>query len=307
MYQNRSDKCFLKSTYTYPFGMMMSGRTWEAGSSHRYGFNGKEQDSEPYGEGNIYDYGFRIYNPRISKFLSVDPLTSSYPWYTPYQFAGNKPVIAIDIDGLEEKIQITMSYDFREGKPILETQTFIDDFKERGPLGDGTLYVDVQFIEQDDGDFSVVRTLSYAEPDESGILNNYQTLDYVEINANEESAKAYRSYLKNFKGYFYEDEEFKGRFQEWKDSNLDPTALEELAHVFGGPQGNWRMEDFDDSSPKKSRGIFERDISFVPGDDTTYITNEKGDTTKFRVYGKDGSRSEGAFIEYKYPPNEKKE
>ena len=67
------------------------------------------------------------------------------------------------------------------------------------------------------------------------------------------------------------------------------------------------MEDFDDSSPKKSRGIFERDISFVPGDDTTYITNEKGDTTKFRVYGKDGSRSEGAFIEYKYPPNEKKE
>jgi len=24
--------------------------------------------------------------------LSVDPLTRSYPWYTPYQFAGNKPI-----------------------------------------------------------------------------------------------------------------------------------------------------------------------------------------------------------------------
>jgi hypothetical protein len=34
--------------------------------------------------------------------LSVDPLSSSYPWYSPYQFAGNKPIIAIDIDGLEE-------------------------------------------------------------------------------------------------------------------------------------------------------------------------------------------------------------
>ena len=49
-----------------------------------------------------YDYGFRIYNPGIAKFLSVDPLTKSYPWYTPYQFAGNKPINSIDIDGLEE-------------------------------------------------------------------------------------------------------------------------------------------------------------------------------------------------------------
>ena len=50
-----------------------------------------------------YDYGFRIYNPGIGKFLSVDPLTKSYPWYTPYQFAGNKPIWAVDLDGLEEK------------------------------------------------------------------------------------------------------------------------------------------------------------------------------------------------------------
>jgi hypothetical protein len=31
----------------------------------------------------------------------VDPLTSSYPWYTPYQFASNTPIQAIDLDGLE--------------------------------------------------------------------------------------------------------------------------------------------------------------------------------------------------------------
>lgn len=53
------------------------------------------------GGGSTYDYGFRIYNPGIAKFLSVDPLTVSYPWYTPYQFAGNMPVWAIDLDGLE--------------------------------------------------------------------------------------------------------------------------------------------------------------------------------------------------------------
>ncbi|MBL0745952.1 N-acetylmuramoyl-L-alanine amidase [Chryseolinea lacunae] len=36
--------------------------------------------------------------------LSVDPLKQDYPWYTPYQFAGNMPIVAIDIDGLEEWI-----------------------------------------------------------------------------------------------------------------------------------------------------------------------------------------------------------
>lgn len=35
--------------------------------------------------------------------LSVDPLTKSYPWYTPYQFAGNSPILNLDLDGLEEQ------------------------------------------------------------------------------------------------------------------------------------------------------------------------------------------------------------
>src|SRR5690606_1312580 len=70
--------------------------------NYRYGFNGKEKDDEVSGNGNIYDYGFRIYNPRLGKFLSVDPLSSKFPYYGPFQFAGNKPIVAIDLDGLEE-------------------------------------------------------------------------------------------------------------------------------------------------------------------------------------------------------------
>jgi hypothetical protein len=35
--------------------------------------------------------------------LSMDPLFRDYPWYTPYQFAGNKPVWAVDLDGAEEQ------------------------------------------------------------------------------------------------------------------------------------------------------------------------------------------------------------
>ena len=80
-------------------GMIMPGRKFSSSTSkYRYGFNGKELDNEVV----QYDYGFRIYDPRLVRFKSVDPLTKSYPWYTPYQFAGNKPIACIDLDGLEE-------------------------------------------------------------------------------------------------------------------------------------------------------------------------------------------------------------
>src|SRR5258708_21738888 len=86
--------------------MEMPGRSYEATSSYRYGFNGKESDNEVSGQGNIYDYGFRIYNPRLGRFLSVDLLFNLYPYYTPYQFAGNMPISAIDLDGLEQYVVI---------------------------------------------------------------------------------------------------------------------------------------------------------------------------------------------------------
>ncbi|AXT18305.1 hypothetical protein D1817_00010 [Flavobacteriaceae bacterium] len=89
----------------YPFGMLLPNRHGST-DNYRYGFNGKEKDDEIKGEGLQYDYGFRIYDARLGKFLSIDPLSSTFPWYTPYQFAGNKPILAIDLDGLEEYIPI---------------------------------------------------------------------------------------------------------------------------------------------------------------------------------------------------------
>jgi RHS repeat-associated protein len=88
----------------YPFGMGMPGRNFANGSSYRYGFNGKENDNEVKGTGNQQDYGLRIYDPRLGRFLSIDPLAKAYPWYTPYQCAGNMPIWAVDIDGGEERI-----------------------------------------------------------------------------------------------------------------------------------------------------------------------------------------------------------
>jgi len=81
--------------------MVMPGRKYPNTSSYRYGFNGKENDNEVKGEGNQQDYGMRIYDVRIGRFLSVDPLTKEYPMLNPYQFASNRPIDGIDLDGLE--------------------------------------------------------------------------------------------------------------------------------------------------------------------------------------------------------------
>jgi hypothetical protein len=55
------------------------------------------------GSGNQQDYGMRVYDTRLGKFLSTDPLTKSYPDLTPYQFASNSPIQNIDLDGLETR------------------------------------------------------------------------------------------------------------------------------------------------------------------------------------------------------------
>ncbi|AKP53760.1 RHS repeat domain-containing protein [Cyclobacterium amurskyense] len=91
----------INSTDYYPFGLAMDGRSVQD-SSYRYGFNGKDEDSNgEWGSKSHYDYGFRIYNLSIAKFLSVDPLNKEYPELTPFQFASNTPIQAIDLDGLE--------------------------------------------------------------------------------------------------------------------------------------------------------------------------------------------------------------
>jgi len=60
-------------------GMDMPGRSYTNGVQYRYGFNGKEKD----GENPVqYDYGFMIYDPRLVRFKSVDPLKKKYPYYS---------------------------------------------------------------------------------------------------------------------------------------------------------------------------------------------------------------------------------
>jgi RHS repeat-associated protein len=90
----------VSTTDYYAFGMVMADRSYNT-EGYRFGFKGKENDNEVKGTGNQQDYGMRIYDPRLGRFLSVDPLFQKFPMLSAYQFASNTPIQAIDLDGLE--------------------------------------------------------------------------------------------------------------------------------------------------------------------------------------------------------------
>ena len=84
----------------YAFGWEMPGRTSVSSPSHRYGFNGQEVDKE-WLNGVAIAYKFRIHDPRLGRFLSLDPLGHEQNWNSPYSFAENSPIVFIDIMGLQ--------------------------------------------------------------------------------------------------------------------------------------------------------------------------------------------------------------
>ncbi|MDT3739838.1 MAG: RHS repeat-associated core domain-containing protein [Candidatus Kapabacteria bacterium] len=82
----------------------------ESGTTYRFGFNGMMRDDDAKdvvstyplpveGVGNSYDFGARMYDPRVGRFFSLDPMKTKFPWQSPYLFADNNPANKIDVEG----------------------------------------------------------------------------------------------------------------------------------------------------------------------------------------------------------------
>jgi len=89
-----------------PGGSLLPGRNYSS-STYNYGFNGMRKDDEIHGAtGTSYDFGARLYDPRVGRWLSLDPLSNDYPAVSPYVFALNSPIQAMDPDGKRVRISI---------------------------------------------------------------------------------------------------------------------------------------------------------------------------------------------------------
>ena len=105
-----------------------------------YLYNGKEF-VEAHGW-NTYDYGFRGYYAPIGRFTSIDPLAEQTPWQSPYSYAGNHFVNAIDWMGLSgfmsgynlTCVNSSGEVVFHENSSNTGVYLVDDDWKEGDPL-----------------------------------------------------------------------------------------------------------------------------------------------------------------------------
>jgi len=83
--------------FNLPFGETMIEGCTNTSYELNYKFNAKELDAES----GLYYYGARYYDPRISVWMSVDPLAEKYSYLSPYQYCGNNPISNLEIDGAD--------------------------------------------------------------------------------------------------------------------------------------------------------------------------------------------------------------
>jgi len=95
----------LEETHYYPFGLTMTGISAIAlkGTNYqenRKKFQGQNLDKEL--DLNFYQFKWRNHDPQIGRFIETDPLSSDYPYNSPYAFSENQVTAHIELEGLEK-------------------------------------------------------------------------------------------------------------------------------------------------------------------------------------------------------------
>ncbi len=85
----------VRSGYLYSaFGLSLAEI---GGSPQSYRYTGKPLDREA--GLNLYWYGARFYDPKLGRFLALDPAAGKYPGLSPYAYCANNPLKNLDPDG----------------------------------------------------------------------------------------------------------------------------------------------------------------------------------------------------------------
>ena len=85
-----------------PYGMLLPGRFGGGFVDQKFGFQGQLKDDELNGSvGTSYAFEYRVHDPRVGRFLSIDPLAHEYPWNSPYVFSENNVICYVELEGLE--------------------------------------------------------------------------------------------------------------------------------------------------------------------------------------------------------------
>ena len=98
-------------------------------NTYTYGFQGQEKDDEIKGEGNSVNYKYRMHDPRIGRFFSVDPLFRDYPHNSPYAFSENRVIDGIELEGLEFLSANESKVEFFSGRLIMKIENYSSAYR----------------------------------------------------------------------------------------------------------------------------------------------------------------------------------
>ena len=95
---HRKSRIVQKDDY-YPFGLSFNSYQRPNTAEQNYLYNGKEMQDEL--DLDWMDYGARMYDPSIGRFMTIDPMADKFHGWSPYSFVFDNPVNFVDPDGME--------------------------------------------------------------------------------------------------------------------------------------------------------------------------------------------------------------
>jgi hypothetical protein len=96
----------LEETHYYPGGLTMAGISSQSagGLENKIKFQKQELQHKEFSDGSgleMYEFKYRMDDPQIGRFWSIDPLADKYVYNSTYAFSENKVINGVELEGRE--------------------------------------------------------------------------------------------------------------------------------------------------------------------------------------------------------------